>query len=548
MNSVKKVSSILLAGLLAGCSSTAASSSAASSSSSADTEHVLNWFASGQVTTMDADKSYDVVSGSQIAYMTDTLYKLDADANTYPSLATGDPELSDDGLTATIKIREDAKFSNGDPITADSFVYGFRRVVDPATGSQSASNLSWIKNAAEITNGELDPSELGVSAVDDYTLEIQLVSPTPYLNYELSSSLTSPIDESFVEAQGDQYALSAEALVSSGPYVLEDWSGTDTSWKFTKNENYWDADNIYFDTINIQVITDNATGISLFEAGQLDGTSISGEYVTQYQGTDSYVQVPSLRETNLELGISSNTDLQNLNLRKALSYSINREELVENILNGAGTPSVGIIPDGIATNPDTGESVAEDFGNLVVYDVDQAKQYWADALEELGKSEVTLVLLTSDDDQSVKVGTYLQSQLESNLDGLTIDVQNVTSQVRFQEMMSYDFDLALGGWSGEYDPTSYVKQFETNYEHNHGKWVSDELTELVNDLEQTDGNDFSLRWSHLKEANQYLIDNQVTIPLYQGANSFLVNSKLKGYVTHSLGGNAVDINYAYFEN
>jgi oligopeptide transport system substrate-binding protein len=114
-------------------------------------------------------------------------------------------------------------------------------------------------------------------------------------------------------------------------------------------------------------------------------------------------------------------------------------------------------------------------------------------------------------------------------------------------MMAYDFDLALGGWTGDFDPTSYVKQFETSYAHNHARWVSEELTALVNALEGEDGNDFDLRWEHLKEANQYLVDNQVAVNLYQGAGSYLVNPKLTGVVTHVLGSNPVDIRFASFE-
>ena len=112
--------------------------------------------------------------------------------------------------------------------------------------------------------------------------------------------------------------------------------------------------------------------------------------------------------------------------------------------------------------------------------------------------------------------------------------------------MSYKFDLALGGWSGNWDPTSYVQQHETSYEHNHSQWKSDELTSLVNDLNEKDGNDFQARWEHLKEANQYLIDNQVVVPLVQASTSYIINPSLEGYVTDSFGG-TVDPSKAYFK-
>lgn len=518
--------------------------------------HILNWIADGEVTTMDNNKSYDTISWAELEYFNDTLYKLNSDNEAIPSLALDYPELSEDGLTATIQLREDAYFSNGENIKAQDIVYSAKRVVNPETGSQAASNINYIKNATAVASGELDVDELGISAPDDYTLVIELEAPTPYLNNNLTNVILAPVSQSFVEEAGDEYALSADKLLSSGPYILQGWEGASISWAYVKNPYYWDADNIYFDQINIQIVKEAATGISLFEAGELDGVNLTGDYVTLYKEAEGFIQVPTLRMTNLELGVNSANKvgeagtkssgyLTNLNIRKAINLAINRDELVNTILNGAGTPAVGAIPNGIAVSPTDGKSIAEDFGNLIEYDLDAAQEYFAKGLEELGKDAITLELYTSDDDESIRIGTYLQSELQK-LDGLTIDVKNVTASVRFEVMMAYDFDLALGGWSGEYDPTSYIKQFETSYEHNHGKWVSEELTDLVNKLETEDGNDFELRWEHLREANQYIVDNVVTVDLYQGATSYLVNPGLKGIITHPLGA-AVDIRYAYFE-
>jgi oligopeptide transport system substrate-binding protein len=250
--------------------------------------------------------------------------------------------------------------------------------------------------------------------------------------------------------------------------------------------------------------------------------------------------------TNLELGISSNKLLQNLNLRKALNLAVDRQELTDAILNGAGIPAVGSLPDGIAVNPVNGKSIAADFGNLLPTNVSQARTYFAQALQELGVSSVTLRLVVTDNTESVTIGQYLQSVFETNLPGLHIDLANVPASVRFQEMMSYKFDLALGGWTGEFNPATYIKQHETSNEHNHSKWVSPEITALINALETTDGNDFAKRWEHLREANKYLIDNVVEVPLVQASVNFLINPKLKGLVIHVLG-TPVDITRAYFE-
>ncbi len=507
---------------------------------------VLNWVAPGEVTTMDSGKSYDTISSEQIDFHADSLYRINENNEAIPNLAVALPEVSADGLTVTVELRDNAKFSNGDKITAADIVYAAQRVVDPATGSQSANNLSYIKNATEIIAGTLKPEDLGVKALSDTKLEFTLVAPNSYINTTLSSTLLAPVSKKFAEEQGANYGLNSDALLASGPYVLTGWSGAGISWKYEKNPYYWDAENIYFDEINVQVVKEVATGVNLYEAGELDGTKVTGEYISLYQGKEDLVSVQTLRMTNLEMGISSNPYLQNENLRKALIYALNREELSGAILNGDGIPAVGVIPNGIAVNPDNGKSIAEDFGILVNTDVEKAQQYFKQALQELGTDSITLRLVTSDSDESIKVGQYLQSIYQTNLPGLTIDLANVPASVRFEEMMSYKFDLALGGWTGDFDPTSYIKQHEESYEHNHSQWKSEELTNLVKALETTDGTDFTKRWEHLREANRYLIDNAVVIPIVQASQSYLVNPKLKGYVTHVLG-TPIDITRAYIE-
>ncbi len=509
--------------------------------------HVLNWVASGEVTTQDSGKSYDTISSEQIDFHADPLYRINENNEVIPNLAVALPTVSADGLTVTLEIRDDAAFSNGEKITAADIVYAAQRVVDPATGSQSANNLTYLKNAKEIVEGTLPADQLGIKALSDADLEFTLVAPNSFIDFELSTTLLAPVNRAFAEAQGDQYGLSSENLLASGPYVLTGWSGGATSWKYVKNPYYWDAENIYFDEINIQIVKEVATGVSLYEAGELDATAITGEYISLYRGTEDLVSVQTLRMTNLELGISSNKYLQNINLRKALIYALDRDELSASILNGDGIPAVGVIPDGIAVNPVNGKSIAEDFGKLIYTDVAQAQAYFTKALEELGESSITLRLVTSDTDESIKVGQYLQGVYETNLPGLKIDLANVPASVRFEEMMSYKFDLALGGWTGDFNPTSYVKQHETSYEHNHSQWKSDELTALVAALETTDGTDFALRWEHLRQANRYLIDNAVLVPIVQAAKSYLINPDLKGYTLHVLG-TPIDITRAYFED
>ena len=519
----------------------------------AEDRKVLRWFIEGEVTTMDTSKVYDTISGEAVFLFADPLYRLDENADPQPNLAVALPEISEDGTVYTITIRDNAKYANGTPVKAADIVYAIQRIFDPTVGSQNSS-VTGIKNRTAVRAGELPVEELGVKALSDTVVEITLEAADPYFTKKLADTSYSPIPKAFAEEKGEDYALNADALLSAGPFVLSGWTGTEISWSYVKNPYYWDAENVYFDEIVYQVVKDQNTALNLYEAGQLDGVKVDSDFIPLYEGQPDLFKINTLRMTNLELNINQlqgdgsytpHPVLSNENIRKALLYGIDREELCNDVLNGAAAPAVGVIPNGIASSPD-GQSVAESFGKLVPFDLEAAQAYLKKGLEELGVDSVKLRLVTSDTDESIKIGTYLQSEIQENLSGVIIDLANVPSSVRFAEMMGYNFDLALGGWTGDYDPTSYPNQFETNYEHNHAKWVSEELTGLISKLNDEDGNDFAARWEHLRQANQYLIDNAVVVPLEQAVKGYLINTSLTGYITHQLGYSVFDLTRASF--
>ena len=519
----------------------------------AEDRKVLRWFIEGEVTTMDTSKVYDTISGEAVFLFADPLYRLDENADPQPNLAVALPEISEDGTVYTITIRDNAKYANGTPVKAADIVYAIQRIFDPAVGSQNSS-VPGIKNRTAVRAGELPVEELGVKALSDTVVEITLEAADPYFTKKLADTSYSPIPKAFAEEKGEDYALNADALLSAGPFVLNGWTGTEISWSYVKNPYYWDAENVYFDEIVYQVVKDQNTALNLYEAGQLDGVKVDSDFIPLYEGQPDLFKINTLRMTNLELNINQlqgdgsytpHPVLSNENIRKALLYGIDREELCNDVLNGAAAPAVGVIPNGIASSPD-GQSVAESFGKLVPFDLEAAQAYLKKGLEELGVDSVKLRLVTSDTDESIKIGTYLQSEIQENLSGVIIDLANVPSSVRFAEMMGYNFDLALGGWTGDYDPTSYPNQFETNYEHNHAKWVSEELSGLISKLNDEDGNDFAARWEHLRQANQYLIDNAVVVPLEQAVKGYLINTSLTGYITHQLGYSVFDLTRASF--
>ncbi|MEC0329676.1 peptide ABC transporter substrate-binding protein [Paenibacillus macerans] len=509
-------------------------------------QQVLNWIIASELPTADSVKSYDTLSSSQIEIFAEGLYKIDGNNQTVPVLATSDPAISEDGLTYTIKLRDGLKWSNGDPLTAKDFVYAWRRLFDPDTAAQNASTYFNIKNAQAINEGKKPKEELGVEAVSDTELKITLEYPDTYFTASLSSVNLFPQNEAFVAAKGEAYGTNSDNTLGNGPFVLTDWDGTGLTWSYKKNENYWDKENVKLDQINIQVVKEIGTGINLYESGAVDVASLSGEYIAQYINDPEYLSVLTLTDSNLELGISSNKALQNENFRKAISLVINREELVNNVLIDGSRPLTGIVPKGIAVHPETGADFSDEAGTLVATDVEEGKKLWEQAKKELGTDKITLELIASDTDAAKKTSQYLQSQLETNLPGVTIELSNVPTKVRFDKMMSYKFDLALGGWTGDFDPVSYLNLLYSTYEHNHAQYSDEAYDALITKIKTVDSTDPLARWQDMQEAQKYILGKAPIVPLYQGASNYLVKSKVKGIVTHNLG-TPLEITRAYIE-
>ncbi|SDF55113.1 oligopeptide transport system substrate-binding protein [Fontibacillus panacisegetis] len=552
---------LVLGTVLSGCGSnkTAESSNTKSNNSTASETNagkeaettpqepqILNWIIVSELPTADSVKSYDTLSSSQIEIFAEGLYKIDGNNKTVPVLATGDPVISEDGLTYSIKLRDGLKWPNGDPLTAKDFVFAWQRLFNPATAAQNASTHFNIKNAQAINEGKKAAEELGIEAVSDTELKITLEYPDTYFTASLSSVNLYPQNEAFVTEKGEAYGTNSENTLGNGPFILKDWDGTGLNWSFIKNEQYWDKDNIKLDKINIQVVKEIGTGINLYESGAVDVASLSGEYISQYTNNPEYLSVLTLTASNLELGISSNKALQNENFRKAISLVINRDELVNNVLIDGSNPLTGIVPKGIAVNPDTGTDFSDEAGAIVVTDVEEGKRLWELAKKELGTDKVKLELITSDTDTAKKTSQYLQSQLETNLSGVTIELSNVPTKVRFEKMMSYKFDLALGGWTGDFDPVSYLNLFFSTYEHNHARYKDETYDALITKIKTEDATDPQTRWKDLQEAQKYILSKAVVTPLYQGASNYLVKSKVKGIVTHNLG-TPLEITRAYIE-
>lgn len=546
--SVVALSGLVLAGCYGGSANTKSSNSA--SGNSTDGGGVFNLVVPQEMPTADLSLATDTISFTALNNVYEGIYRLDKDSKPQPAGASELAEVSEDGLTYKIKLREDAKWSNGDPVVAADYVYGWQRTVDATTASEYAYLFAPVANAEEITAGKKDKSELGIKAVGDHELEITLTKQTPYFQYLLAFPSFFPQKQSVVEENGDAYASASDKAVYNGPFTLTDFDGpgTDTEWSYKKNDNYWDKDAVKLSEIKVSVVKESSTALNLFKDGQADDVILSGELAQQNANDPAYTSVKEARTSYIELNQrEADSPFKNVNLRKAISYSINRDALVKQVLGDGSVVSTGLIPADMSKNPETNEDFAKEAGKLVSYDKDKAKEYWEKAKKELGIDSLEFNLMASDDDASKKVIEYIQNSIQENLDGVKVKPTPVPFSVRLDRSSSGDFDTVLGGWAADYaDPSSFTDLFVAGNSYNRGQWSNADYDKVVDDSGNKDAGDEQARWADLQEATKIMSDDMGVIPVYQKAEGHLVNEKVKGIVHHAAGA-SWDYKWTYVE-
>ncbi|WP_173916947.1 peptide ABC transporter substrate-binding protein [Halobacillus sp. Marseille-Q1614] len=508
-------------------------------------EQILNLAESSEIPTMDASLATDAVAFQWLGSTMDGLYRLGEGGEPEPGIAT-EHEVSEDGLTWTFTLREDAVWSNGDPVTANDFVYAWQRAVNPETGSEYGPYMmgGTIENAQSIADGDAPVEELGVKAVDDYTLEVQLEKPTPYFESLTTFGTFLPLNKDFVEEQGDDYALSAESLLSNGPFVITDW-GTD-GWTLEKNEDYWDAEQVKLDQINVKVVKETSSAVNLYETGEIDRTSLTSEFVDEYRTSEEFriEEEPTLFYLKMN---QENEILKNENARKAIQKVIDREAMVDTILNNGSIAHYGNMPQNFVTHPETEEDFREINGDLIETNVEEAQELWSKAKEELGIEEAEIGYLGGDTETSKNLDAYLKDQLEQ-LEGLTVNVQGVPFQERLDRDTAMEYDLQNAGWGPDYiDPNTFLNLWITDGGNNHTGYSSEEYDSLIEEANADLAQEPVKRFENFLEAEKLLIqEDAVLAPLYQRALAQLWKPYVKDVTVNPMGPDYT-YKYAYIE-
>lgn len=520
----KKVLAALLAAamtasLLAGCGVPSGGSD--DGGDSADGK-VFRYSTRTEPTTLDPTKSNCIPDNEIQHALTESLVR-NTGGEVNPGVAK-EWEISDDGLVYTFHLNEDAKWSDGEQIKAQDFVYSWQRLMDPETAAPYAFIGEYIKNGLAVETGKMDPSELGVVAKDDTTLEVTLEHPTAYfLSMIGAQAQFAPLRQDVVEEYGTDFAADAEKNVYSGPYVLT--SSANQKWVFEPNEEYWDADSIKLDRVELSYVQNQDTALAMYESGDLDYVELPSASVPNYEGKDN-----TFRNGNVDYFYFNldNKFLANENIRLALNYALNRNDYNELVNNGIYAPSTSLVFSGLTGVEKTygEESTLE--GYPLDGDEAKAKEYLEKGISELGlsgASDVKLAITTTDTESSKKQAEVCQEMWNNTL-GIDVTIEQVTYSEVLTRHGTGEFEIAWGGWGSDYDdPYSYLELFKSDSAYNYSHYKNDKVDELLT-ASQTE-TDAKARMDMLHEAEQIIIDEGAFLPQAEREVHYLIDDDVK---------------------
>lgn len=507
-----------------------------SSDNSASDKQVLNWSESAELPSMDLSKATDTVSFNQLNNSMEGLYRLGKNSKIEPGIATK-TEVSDDGLTYTFTLRKNAKWSNGDPVTAKDFVYSWQRTVDPKTGSQYAYLFDGVANAQDIMDGKKQPSELGIKADGDYKLVVTLDKQVPYFKLLMGFPVFFPQNQKVVEEYGDKYGTASKYMVYNGPFVLKDWTGTNLSWTLAKNNKYWDKSKVKLDEINYKVNKSTTTAYNLYQSGKVDATVLGAEQARQLKGQTGYIDRKQASVFYLQLN-EQKTEFANTKIRQAISKAIDRDQYVKQVLAGASTPAKGFVSSGLAERDGKDFADAAYVKSAVDYNEKDAKKLFEEGLKEVGQDKIEFSILGDDTDTSKKATEFLQSEITETFgsDKVKVTVSNVPFKTRLARTEQKNFDVVVSGWGADFaDPISFLDLMTSDNSQNAGGWKNEEYDRLIEASKTTDANDEAKRWDDLVQAEKILMDDQGVIPLYQRTEPWMVKPSVKNIIFNSAG-------------
>lgn len=434
-------------------------------------------------------------------------------------------EVSEDGKTYTFKLREDAKWSDGEPVTAEDFVYSWQRVLDPDFPANYDSMFDVIKGAREYRKAKekLDWSTVGVTAPDAQTLVVELNYPTPYFPELVAFYTFFPVPQKAVEEHGDRWTR-PENMISNGAYKMTSYV-QQKEIMLEKNEHYWDADNVAIDKAKARIIPDRDAVTNAYRAGELhwSGTSLPVSQIASFVTHPDYRREPLLGVYYFRVNVSKeDSPLAKPEVRRALSMATDRQSLVDNVLSGLYTVANSYVPENMAGYEATTQ---------LEYNPRKAKELLKEAGYEDASEMPKITLLYNSDENHKLVAESIQKQWKSNL-GVDVELVNKEWKIYLQDVDTLNYEIARAGWIGDYnDATTFLGMYLTGDGNNNTGWSNEEYDNLLGEAQREPDQD--KRLALLQEAEAILLEDGPVIPVYFYTNNLLISRDVKGFEPHN---------------
>lgn len=521
----KKILSILLAGVLA-CSLAACGGGSEEVSPSAgktvdgnvlDDVQSYTSYLQADPSTLDSIKGNDSYSNYILQNIMEPLTRTDTvdGKDTRVPGGAASWESSEDGLVWTFHLN-DNKWSDGKPVTAEDYAYALRRSLDPTSGSLNGYLVTCIKNGAAVNSGEMAPEELGVKAVDDKTLEITLENPTPHFLSLTDTRPFFPQRQDIVEQYGDSYGAEADTIIGCGPFNLDSWTHN-SELVLSKNDNYWDKDNVYLDTFTYKVIAEESSIMNSFDNGSLDTVNCgTKEWMERFEAKDG-VNHTTYDGNTIRFHFYNTKDplFQNEKVRQAFTIAINREDVVSTIFYDVHSPYTSWVPSTVSMGSlgNYRELAGSMMGDILALD---PKELLIEGMEELGlgsdPSTLTVTFTLGGTNQWLKnYGEYYQQKFKEVLGVNVVLDQNEWGTFQ-SKTNSGDYQMAYMSWAIDYnDPFSMLQIMESSAGSVPTFWVNEEYDSLI--AQASTEMDEEKRLELLSQAEKILIDEAPVAPI-----------------------------------
>ena len=508
------------------------------SKGSTGNNQVFRYALEAEPATVDPAKSVGIPESMVELQIFEGLTRLDAKEQPQPGVAER-WEISSDGLEYIFRLRADAKWSNGEPVTAHDFVFAWKRVLDPETGSENAYMLFPLKNGQAYNEKKASAEAVGVIAIDDRTLKVVLEKPTAYFLGLTAFHAFYPVHIQTVKAQPAKWANEASTLIGNGPFKVTKWAHS-SKIEFAKNDHYWDKSAVKLTAMEWLISDSQTTRLAMFENKQVDMMVEPAVVEHDRLSQKGLLTISPYLGAYYFVFNTTAAPFDNVNIRKALTMAINREMLVKNVIKGSKQPAYAWIPPGLI-NTVTGRDFREEGGNIVTEDIAEAKKLMAMAGYPDGKGLPPITLLFNTSEMNKAVAEAVQEMWKQNL-GITVQLTNQEAKVFYATRTQGDFQIARASWIADYaDPMTFMDVFKDP--HNDAKYKNPAYNDNVVKAQSTI--DPAVRMKAMHDAEKILFDDAVIIPVYYTTQPYVVNPKLKGYFWSVLG--VADFKTAFIE-